>query len=310
MLSLSEVCRDDTSCMGATAGSPSSASAALQVCASVLSRRSRDSRRQLHRRATACEGRVSSCSQRSFVLCKAVAVCAKSAIVAVVALARRVVAVCRCGRRRAARVLAVLPLHPEQLGRRRREAVVAERLRARGPDHRARRRGRLPGRAAARRHALRLLALAVPRPQGAAGDDPAGQDRLRLRPRRRAAAAEPDAGPRRRRATTSRTPARSSWAYADEDGNALRGQRGRQRAILREGVYAINPAAVRRDHRGRRVRAAVDPVAAGAARRSSSWQQRAGRDRRLRPGRRSAARSSRSTRTTRSSRRWSTRSAS
>ncbi len=36
------------------------------------------------------------------------------------------------------------------------------------------------------------------------------------------------------------------------DGQMLRGQRGRQRAILREGVYAINPAAVCRDHRGRR----------------------------------------------------------
>ncbi len=30
--------------------------------------------------------------------------------------------------------------------------------------------------------------------------------------------------------------------YVEEDGNTLRGQRGRQRAILREGVYAVNPA--------------------------------------------------------------------
>jgi uncharacterized membrane protein YqiK len=30
--------------------------------------------------------------------------------------------------------------------------------------------------------------------------------------------------------------------YVEEDGNELRGQRGRQRAILREGVYAVNPA--------------------------------------------------------------------
>ena len=43
-----------------------------------------------------------------------------------------------------------------------------------------------------------LLALAVPHPQGAAGHRAAGQDRLRLRPRRRAAAAEPDAWPGRR----------------------------------------------------------------------------------------------------------------
>ena len=84
--------------------------------------------------------------------------------------------------------------------------------RCRGADHRPGRRGRLPGRPAPRRPALRPLALAVPHPQGRPGDRAAGQDRLRLRPRRRAAAAEPDARPRRRRATTSRTPARSCSA--------------------------------------------------------------------------------------------------
>ena len=69
-----------------------------------------------------------------------------------------------------------------------------------------------PGRPPPRRAALRPVALAVPHPQGPPRDHPAGQDRLRLRPRRRAAAAEPDARPRRRRATTSRTPARSCSA--------------------------------------------------------------------------------------------------
>ncbi len=89
-------------------------------------------------------------------------------------------------------------------------------------------------------------------------DDSAGQDRLRLRPRRRAAAAEPDAGPRRRRATISRTPGRSSGDREGQDPLAA-GQRGRQRAILREGVYAINLGAVRRDHRGRRLSLAASP---------------------------------------------------
>ena len=40
-----------------------------------------------------------------------------------------------------------------------------------------------------------LLAVAVPDPQAAAGHGAARQDRLCLRPRRRGAAAEPDAGP-------------------------------------------------------------------------------------------------------------------
>ena len=111
-----------------------------------------------------------------------------------------------------------------------------------GPDHRARRRSRLSGRAAARRHALRLLAVAIPRAQGAAGDDLARQDRLRVRPRRRAAAAQPDAWASASSATTSRMPARSSWATSKTTATVRRGQRGRQRAILREGVYAINPA--------------------------------------------------------------------
>ena len=88
--------------------------------------------------------------------------------------------------------------HPQQPGRHRRKALVAERLGARRPHHRPERRGRLPGRPAARRPALRPVALAVPHPQGRPGHHSAGQDRLRLCPRRRAAAAQPDAGPGRR----------------------------------------------------------------------------------------------------------------
>jgi len=57
-------------------------------------------------------------------------------------------------------------------------------------------RGGLPGRHPARRAPLVLLALAVSHPQGAARDGVAKPDRLRLRPRRRSAAAQPDAGPR------------------------------------------------------------------------------------------------------------------
>ena len=133
-------------------------------------------------------------------------------------------------------------VHPEQLRRRRRKALVAARLRRGRPDHRARRRGRLSGRAAPRRHALRPVALAVQRAQGAPGDHPARQDRLRLCPRRPAAAAEPDARPRRAVQQLPGRPGvpepRATWTTA----SSLRGQRGRQRAILREGVYAINSA--------------------------------------------------------------------
>ena len=166
--------------------------------------------------------------------------------------------------------------HPQQPGRHRREALVGQGLGARRPDHRPQRRGRLPGRPAARRHPLRPVALAVPHPQGPAGHDAAGQDRLRLRPRRRAAAAEPDARPRRavqqlpgrprlpRRASRTARPASQS-----------RGQRGRQRAILREGVYAINLGAVRRHHRGR----GLPPATAGGAQELQDARQLAERAR-------------------------------
>ena len=91
--------------------------------------------------------------------------------------------------------------------------------------------------------AFRAVAVAVPDPQDAAGRDAARQDRLCLRPRRRGAAAEPDAGPDRFPATTSRTHA-AFWGASrpSPDHEPVLGQRGRQRAILREGVYAINVA--------------------------------------------------------------------
>ena len=66
---------------------------------------------------------------------------------------------------------------------------------------------------------------------GAAGDDHPGQDRLYLRPRRRAAGAGPDPGLER---------ARSSDFQDVEAFLKNGGQRGPQRRILREGTYAIN----------------------------------------------------------------------
>ena len=94
------------------------------------------------------------------------------------------------------------------------------------------RRGRLPARGAARRLAL-AGAVPVPRPQDAARDDPAGQDRLRLRARRPAARRRR----RRSRATSPPTTSRTSPAFLRAGG-----QRGPQRKILREGTYAINLA--------------------------------------------------------------------
>ena len=88
-----------------------------------------------------------------------------------------------------------LALHRQQPGRDRREALVDEGVGPRGADHRAGWRGGVSGGGAPRRHAFRPLAVAVPDPQGAAGLGAARQDRLRLRPRRRGALAEPDAGP-------------------------------------------------------------------------------------------------------------------
>ena len=88
-----------------------------------------------------------------------------------------------------------------------------------------------------------LLAVAVPRASVPAGHRAAGQDRLRLCPRRPAAAAEPDARPRR---GVQQLPGRAGVPRRAElpttRRKPSRGQRGRQLAILREGVYAINPA--------------------------------------------------------------------
>ena len=130
-------------------------------------------------------------------------------------------------------LLAHLPLHPQQPHRHRGKALVGRRLVDRRRGDRPARRGRLPGRHPPRRHALRPLALAIRRPQVPADHDQAGQDRLHLLPRRRTIAALADAWRRSSSATTSRTPASFS---------PHGGQKGRQRGILREGVYAINIA--------------------------------------------------------------------
>ena len=119
----------------------------------------------------------------------------------------------------------------------------------------------------------------------AAGHRAAGQDRLRLRPRRRAAAAQPDARPRRRLQQLPgrpRVPRRRRRPRPTP--SPYVGQRGRQRAILREGVYAINLAlfVVITEDAVYRLELAGP---ARAARRWSSWQNELKRDRRLRPGR-------------------------
>ena len=166
-------------------------------------------------------------------------------------------------------------------------------------------RGGVPGRPPPRRPALRPLALAVPDPQGPPGHRPAGQDRLRLRPRRRAAAAEPDARPGRRlqqlpgrprvpRRASRRPPTRSRAARPARPA-AADPPRGR----LRD-----QPRAVRRDHRGRGLSPrAPGPPRAGDARRLA---ERAEASRRLQPGGHRRRRSRRPTRSTPSSRSRST----
>ena len=78
-----------------------------------------------------------------------------------------------------------------------------------------------------------LHAVPVPRAHGAARHHPAGEDRLRVRPRRRALLADADAGVERRR---QQLPGRG------RSSSRSGGQRGPQRKILREGTYAINLA--------------------------------------------------------------------
>ena len=101
------------------------------------------------------------------------------------------------------------------------------------------RRGRLPARRAARRLAL-ADAVPVPRPQDAAGHDPAGEDRLRLRARRAAAAADADA-----RVATSR-------ADDFQDVRGVPAQRRPARTAAQDparGHLRHQPRAVRRRHR-------------------------------------------------------------
>ena len=78
-----------------------------------------------------------------------------------------------------------------------------------------------------------FMPVPVPRPHDAPGHHPPGQDRLRVRPRRPAAARHPDPG----LATSPPTISRTSPASCRNGG-----QRGPQRQILREGTYAINLA--------------------------------------------------------------------
>ena len=136
-----------------------------------------------------------------------------------------------------------LALHRQQPGRDRRETLVGEGFGARGADHRSRWRGGVSGGGAPRRLAFRALALAVPHPQGAAG--------RRCRKARSATSMPATA----RRCCRARRWARSIACNNFQDARRflggeptspehepILGQRGRQRAILREGVYAINIA--------------------------------------------------------------------
>ena len=87
---------------------------------------------------------------------------------------------------------------------RRREAVEPDRLDRRRPD-RARRRGGLPARRAARRLPV-LRAVPVPHPPRTAGHDSTGPDRLRLRARWASAQPDADACQQRGRARLPRRP--------------------------------------------------------------------------------------------------------
>ena len=153
-----------------------------------------------------------------------------------------------------------------------------------------------------------LLALAVPHPQGAAGDRAAGQDRLRLRPRRRAAAAQPDARPGRR---VQQLPGCAVVPHGRAGGAG--GRAGARPARPAAGDpprrrLRHQPRAVRGHHRGR----GLSPRPRRPARAEDAGQlaERAERGRRLHARSSSAARSRPPTRSTRARRSWSTASAS
>ena len=121
------------------------------------------------------------------------------------------------------------------------------------PHHRPERRGRLPGRSAARRSALRPVALAVSRSQ-ACRSSPSRRARSatsmpatasRCRPARRSAASSP--------ATTSRTPRPSSVSRASEgEPSGPRPARPAARHPARRRLRH-QPGPVRGHHRGRRL---------------------------------------------------------
>ena len=110
---------------------------------------------------------------------------------------------CRAAVRLVVRRVAGAAIHPERCGGYRREALVAERLGSRRPHHGVWWRGGVSLRLAARWPAFWLVALAVRHSQDAAGDDPAGEDRLRLRSRRRSVASQPGARASRRQQSLS-----------------------------------------------------------------------------------------------------------
>ena len=113
-----------------------------------------------------------------------------------------------------------------------------------GRADRARRRGRLPGRACCRpgwhfglwRWQYRVV-------QGAAGRRAAGRDRARRRRRRRAPSRPSASSAARSRATTSRTPRRSCATAASA---------GRQLGVPHRGHVPHQPGAVRGGHRAQR----------------------------------------------------------
>jgi hypothetical protein len=167
------------------------------------------------------------------------------------------------------RVAARRALHPSHQGRHRREAVGAQEFADRGPDHRARWRGRLPDRDPPRRRARLLLPVAVPPPPRAARVDSRGEDRLRVLARRaalrrRQAADRPDARPDHLGVLPRRGADDADARPADPRGHLDRGQPRRSSAGRGEA-----PRGVRRGpRRWRAARARAARARRGLARRA------------------------------------------
>lgn len=115
------------------------------------------------------------------------------------------------------------------------EKRFSQGIRARGADHGAQRRGRIPDRPPPRRRPSLLLADPISHSSRAARHDFAGKDRVRL------CATASRCFPVRRWGTWSSATIFRTHKFLGHGGDdASIGQRGRQRAIIREGVYAIN----------------------------------------------------------------------